>query len=489
VETNWPRELVSRADKNMTAALIRLNLAIVAVLAALLPATRRAAAADWSAETAAQRLAESTVTVRIVRGADVTQLGQLLQEAGNRSSVVVCSGVSLGGGRLVTFAPLDKDWANVRFRVTLPGGAQAAAQLRVIDRYSSLVLLDIPQAKLPGLPLAEQLPPLGGAVVTAAASGIEKPAVSLGILSGVDRSLAGVELPPLLQCDVRTTETSCGAAVVDREGRLLGIIAATPEVATGGWTYAVPARHVERLQRIAVPDQVVELSRRRPVVGFTVGPGPEEGTVVVERVEPGGPADRAGIKPGDILLEADGLHIRSAYQAVALILKKQPGDRMSFALEQAGQRREVELGLDGTSNPVALRPAEADPPPVRLGPQLRIVIDGRQIGLIGGTPGQAAAGGEAAIVGQAIGGNTRAAPGQPAGPQEVAVGAVDGRHRTPPSEVEMLRTQLAAFEKVIHNLQAELAARRAAEAQTTETIQSLQQQVRDLQRQLDEAAR
>ena len=137
-------------------------------------------------------------------------------------------------------------------RVTFPGGEQALAQTLVVDEFSSLVLLELDRKTMPKLELADGLPKVGSALLTGAAAGIENPVVSLGILGGVDRALPGSGLPPLLQCDVRTTESSSGAAVVDAQGRLVGVIAATSVAGdSGGWTYAVPASHIRRLIRAA----------------------------------------------------------------------------------------------------------------------------------------------------------------------------------------------------------------------------------------------
>src|SRR5260221_13770767 len=119
-----------------------------------------------SNERAAERLTATTVTER-------TPVGTA---APSPDEVVVCSGISLGNGRLVTFVG-ERDATAARFRVTLPTGDQAETKLRVWDRYSGLVLLKTDAAELPGLELAKELPKIGATVLTAAAAGIERPAV------------------------------------------------------------------------------------------------------------------------------------------------------------------------------------------------------------------------------------------------------------------------------------------------------------------------
>jgi serine protease DegQ len=421
--------------------------------------------ADDSVEDAAERLVAATVTIRSVQkpvaepsrdkatssasrtspsadGKGGAALSSNVQPATNE--VTVCSGVSLGRGLIVTFRAMPEAGAEMpRFRVTLPGGDQAEALLRVIDRHSGLVLLEIENREVSGLRLAAQSPKIGSAVLTAAAAGLEEPAVSSGILGASDRSLTGVDLPPLLQCDVRTTETSSGAAVVDRHGELLGIVVATAVSGQhSGWTYALPARHVERVIAAKVDGKLIELKRRRPVVGFTIGAGEKEGAVVVERVEQNGPAAAAGIKPGDLIVETDGLKIRSAYQAIDLILKKQPGDRMTFSVERAGARHTLEVLLDGGAMPVAEIQQPADGALVRIGPQLKAMR---------------ARSGEITIRDDS----------QP----DVAVGPDRGKtRRSVGNEAELLRLQLGAYERVIESMQKEIESLRRETSQLREQV-------------------
>ncbi len=312
------------------------RLTVLTVLLALAPCAAPLLADDPSpVEKLAGRLAGATITIRV---------SQPDGEAGEPAKVTVGSGVSLGRGLIVTFSDAP---ANARFRVTLPDGAQAEAEVRVVDSYSRLRLLRIPQRDIAALQPVEDLPAPGASVYSAAASGIEAPAVSQGIVAAVNRRHSGAGLPPLLLCDLRTLDTSSGAAVIDKQGRLLGVVAVN--AAGDGWTYAVPASHVLRLIRAQAETKVVYLRRRRPSVGALLAPGPKEGQVFVERVTPGGPAEKAGLRKGDQVLEVDGAKVRNVYQVVNFALKKQPGDRMTLVVQQQGQTKTVAVTLGGGS--------------------------------------------------------------------------------------------------------------------------------------------
>jgi S1-C subfamily serine protease len=313
-----------------TASLCALLLAAVGVCAPL-------SADEPSFEQAAEKLQAATLTVRVSR-ADADE---------DSPQVTVFTGISLGKGIVVTplFTPDD-----LRIRVTLPGGMQAEARTLVLDEHSGLALLKLDDEGVAGLELAADAPKVGSWVMSAAGWGVEKAVVSLGIVGGVDRSLPGANYPPLLQLDLRTAETSSGAAVVNQKGELLGVVVAA-ESAEGqrGWTYAVPVKHVQRLLR-ARPEEdkgQVLLQRRKPVVGMVLDPQ-EGGDVIVKQLSEDGPAAKAGIQVGDHILAADGIVIRSVYQAVRPLLFKQPGDTMTFDVAgEDGEVRTVEVVLGG----------------------------------------------------------------------------------------------------------------------------------------------
>jgi hypothetical protein len=197
--------------------------------------------------------------------------------------------------------------------------------------------------------MASEQPAVGEYVMAGAAWGVDKPIVSLGIVGATERTLTGVLLPPLLQCDLRTVETSSGSPLANRKAEILGVVLAVEEpAAQRGWTYAVPATHISRLLRSvesSTTKGVVILKRRLPVVGMVLD-GNEE-TVLVQRVTPGGPADKAGLKVGDRVVAVNDVIIRSAYQAVLPTLYKQPGDIVRYRVQRETGEQELSITLGG----------------------------------------------------------------------------------------------------------------------------------------------
>ncbi len=288
---------------------------------------------------AAKQLRNHVVTIRVeTRGARV--LGSRAED-----SIIVCSGVIVSKRFVV--APVFGGSDSI-IRVTLPHGLQARGTMRVIDEYSGLALVRLDRDVPAGMELADQLPDVGAWVLSAAGWGSDEPVVSLGIVAGRSRRIAGLDAPPLLQVDLRTAATSSGAGVVDDRGRLIGIVAWIDKDRAGGWSYAVPVEHVQRVMRAGAAarnaETLVVLKRRRPIVGMVLEA--EADHVVVARVTPGGPAAKAGIRVGDRIVAVDGHHIRSVYQAIRPVLARQPGDRIEWTVVRSDRisTRTVTLG-------------------------------------------------------------------------------------------------------------------------------------------------
>ena len=420
--------------------------------------TALAASADQSPalEQAAAKLQAATVTVRFLPADPLPENREGRPES--RARVTVSSGVSLGDGLLVTH--LTSSSADGRIRITIPSGEQAQARARVVDHYSGLALLETDNRDIPALSLAETSPKVGAWVLSAAAWGIEKPVVSLGILSGRDRAIRDAIFPPLLQCDLRAAETSAGAPVVDQQGRLIGVVVASDaDDRSGRWTYAVPVSHVRRLLAAKSDESVIVLRRRRPVVGLVLEAGKTTGSVVVQRVTQGGPADRAGINVGDQVLAADGLTIRSVYQVVVPLLKKQPGDKMIFLVQQPTGRRTIQVTLGGgvemPVQPLGQHGAEI------VQPRVRVERVGPRRFDLKGTRGTV---------------------------RNLSVGPVpEAKPPGPDERIGLLEKTVTGYGTVIQRLQEELRRRDQVQAEYTELIRSLKTQVAALQQQLEEA--
>jgi len=184
--------------------------------------------------------------------------------------------------------------------------------------------------------------------------------VSSGVVSAMHRSLPdslGAEnkypLVDVVQTDASINPGNSGGAMVDREGKLIGIPAAifSNTGAADGVGFAVPVRTASR-----VADEIIETgSARHPflgIVGQTVTPlfaeeeglPVEEGAYVVE-ITPGTEAEKAELRTGDIIVSLDGERIRGMDDLILEVRRRRVGDSVTLELYRDGELIELEMGV------------------------------------------------------------------------------------------------------------------------------------------------
>jgi len=174
--------------------------------------------------------------------------------------------------------------------------------------------------------------------------------VTRGILSARGRALGVGPEAPLLQTDASINPGSSGGPLYDLDGRLVGINVAIVEGAHG-IGFALPVDFVRR----AIPQLEHGGKIVRGSAGVAIGRVPSEVAdaeglhhpgAFVEAVAPGGPADAAGVQPGDVILRWDGEPVESSDSLPWLIALTPPGSRVSVHLLREGteERVDVELG-------------------------------------------------------------------------------------------------------------------------------------------------
>ena len=91
------------------------------------------------------------------------------------------------------------------------------------------------------------------------------------------------------------------------------------------------------------PDRPVSVGRRLGAVPVPAGPGEP---VVVERIEAGSPAERAGVEPGDRILSLDGIPVESIYDYVRALQRSVPGGAARLVVERDGRPLELNVDLE-----------------------------------------------------------------------------------------------------------------------------------------------
>ncbi len=183
--------------------------------------------------------------------------------------------------------------------------------------------------------------------------------LTFGVVSGLGRSIeagdassgTSEELSGLIQTDTAINPGNSGGPLVALDGRVVGINTAVTQGANG-IGFAIPIS--ERLAGHVV-DSVVKYGEiKRAYVGVKYAPfsgsGGVSGIVIAEDgVMPGSPAEKAGLKGGDVLTEADGIPLSARYGLREAVAEKFPGEivRLKVLRNRAFVPVEVELAERG----------------------------------------------------------------------------------------------------------------------------------------------
>ncbi|GAA4903501.1 putative serine protease PepD [Stackebrandtia albiflava] len=182
--------------------------------------------------------------------------------------------------------------------------------------------------------------------------------VTSGIVSALDRTISAGEGPRgsattlngLIQTDAAINHGNSGGALVNGRGELIGINTAIATADSSGGNigvgFAIPASTVR-----ATADQIIEggsVERAFLGVSMTDMPGAVAGAVVTT-VQPGSPAEDAGLVEGDVITAIGDTEVSSAADVAAAVQSRQPGDRVEITYSRDGGTSEtVTATLGGT---------------------------------------------------------------------------------------------------------------------------------------------
>lgn len=238
-------------------------------------------------------------------------------------------------------------------KVTLQDGREFTAKVIGRDEKSDIAVIKIDATDLPVVPFADSQKVHVGDVVLAVGNpfGVGQ-TVTHGIVSATDRGGMGIEdYEDFIQTDAPINPGNSGGALVDVDGRLIGINTAILSRSGGnqGIGFAIPSDlarnvmtslvqygHVTRgylgvMIQDVTPTLAQEFKLKEPA-GALVGD-----------VVPNGPADKAGLKDGDVVLQFNGNKVLDSRQLKLTVAETRPGAKVPVEILRNGSAKNIEV--------------------------------------------------------------------------------------------------------------------------------------------------
>ena len=313
--------------------------------------------------TAAARLAPAVVSVNVLR-----RERQLPQDPFDlffmpRGSEQVVEGYGSGfvispDGVVITNQHVTQGAEQIV--VTTRDGRDFPAQIQGEDPLTDIAVLKVDGTDLPTAPLGKSTDLLIGEWVVAVGNpfayllGNTEPTVTAGVVSAVGRNLlpsqgqSGIYVG-MIQTDAPINPGNSGGPLANALGEVVGVNSSifTSSGGSVGIGFAIP---IERALRVA--DELRRFGKvRRAWVGLDVA-GAEDlrgwkrvGGLRVTQVAAGGPAGRAGVVVGDVLVSARGRRLRTFLDWEAVMLDTGPGDTLTVSFRHGGESKSARLAV------------------------------------------------------------------------------------------------------------------------------------------------
>ncbi len=235
-------------------------------------------------------------------------------------------------------------------------GGVANARVVGVDVESDIAVLKIDKTGLPPVEFGDSDQVAVGDPVLAFGSPLALAnTVTGGIVSALDRAIVASEgtvsrYYAAIQTDAAVNHGNSGGPLVDSAGRVIGInsvirSAGTSDSDSGniGIAFAIPMNQAKRMAQ----DIIATGHARRTVIGATLQDSfaSPTGGVQVATVSAGGPADKAGIKPGDILTKINGVPLTEPDDLIALVRKYAPGESVTVEVRRTNGPQSVPVTL------------------------------------------------------------------------------------------------------------------------------------------------
>lgn len=245
-----------------------------------------------------------------------------------------------------------------KVRVQLNNNKEYNADVIGIDKRTDVALVKIQGDHLPVAKIGNSDQVQVGDWVLAIGSpfGFSHTATQ-GIVSAVARNLPSGDYVPFIQTDAAINPGNSGGPLFNLRGQVVGVNSQIYSQSGGfmGISFAIPIdvamnvadqlRHNGKVERgrIGVVIQEVNYDLAKSF-GLEAANG-----ALISQVTPGGPADKAGLQPGDIVQSVNGENVKASSDLPVLVGMMPPGTRLTLGIWRNGKREEVQVTL-GSGN-------------------------------------------------------------------------------------------------------------------------------------------
>jgi serine protease Do len=239
-------------------------------------------------------------------------------------------------------------------KVTLNDGTELTAKVVGKDPKSDLAVIKIASHDLPAIAFADSGQCEVGDVVLAVGNPFAiGQSVTMGIISATGRATMGLDYEDFIQTDAAINPGNSGGALVDAEGRLVGINTAIYSRSGGnqGIGFAIPTDLARGIMvslidhgRVTRGYLGVRIQNLTPALAKQFDLKNDQGALVGE-VEPDGPAAKAGLKSGDVIVKYNGHTVTDSRHLKLEVAETAPGQRVAVEVLREGSTKTMEVNV------------------------------------------------------------------------------------------------------------------------------------------------
>jgi len=300
-------------------------------------------------------LDQQTITIINLTTGEQTQKTEIARKGSGTGFLISADGLILTNKHVVGAA----NEKTGQYKILLNSGKQYYAQLIGKDPINDLAVLKIFDKNLPYVQLgdSDQLQ-IGTTVIAIGnALGRYQNSATKGIISGLGRNIEASDqsgsiaeiLDNVIQTDAEINPGNSGGPLVDLAGNIVGINVAIDQSGSA-IGFAIPIndarpviKSVREIGRIVRPRLGIRYHMLTPELAQQLKLTKDSGAWIsvnqagTPSVLAGSPADKAGLKPGDIVTEINGIKLQGKTTLISVIQKYKPGDRIGLKVFRDGK--------------------------------------------------------------------------------------------------------------------------------------------------------